>query len=257
MASWTDGPEYAPTVRPTAFVAPVVEALPDPEPPATLPSGFPESEPVFEPPTGPAPDLRELVPSAAPGRNPNLPFESLTTPLTEAEEAPAPHDPSLPFANPGPPLSGYLAAPVVQPPTQVNPPPFPAPGTPQWFAPGPGLPASAPEPVTIGQLWKAATNWVMVPALIGMFLLPVSPVAFLVAAVSTSQILYRRKAVRRAWTIIGAVILSITVLVVFADPTIDFYDALGWTAMVGCWAGAIASLATVGSALRNGESPDL
>ncbi len=257
MASWTDGPEYAPTVRPTAFVVPVVEDLLDPEPAAAVASGFPAREPIFEPPTGPAPDLRELVPSAAPGRNPNLPFESTTTPLTEADQSLAQRDPRTPFVDPGPPLSGNLDTPVVQPPPQVNPPPFPAPGTPQWFAPGPGLPPPAPMPVTIGQIWKAATNWVMVPAVIGMVLAPVSPVAFLVAAVSTSQILYRRNAVRRAWVITGIAILTITMLAVFADPATDFYDALGWTALVGCWAGAIATLATVGSALRNGESPDL
>lgn len=255
MASWTDGPEYAPTVRPSAFMAPVAEALPNPEPRSELTPDLPAGEPSFQPPATPAPDLRELVPSAAPGRNPNLPFESLTTPLTEVEESSEVRDPRSPFADPGPPLSGYLAAPVTQAPAQVNPPPFPAPGAPQW--PGaPGLPYQPPPSVALGQIWKTTTNWVMIPALVGMFLAPVSPVAFLVAAVSTSQILYRRKAVRRAWVIIGAVILALAVLVVFADPFTDFYDVLGWFALVGCWVGAFASLAIVGSALRNGEPPD-
>ena len=255
MASWTDGPEYAPTVRPTAFVAPVADALPNPEPAAAPAADLPLSEPTFQPPASPAPDLRELVPSAAPGRNPNLPFESLTTPLTEVAEPAQIRDPHRPFAEPGPPMNASPAAPVAQAPAQVNPPPFAAPGAPSWPA-VPGQPYPPAPSVTLGQMWKTATNWVMVPALIGMFIAPVAPVAFLVAAVSTSQILYRRKAVRRAWLIIGIVVLVLTVLAVFADPFTDFYDVLGWSALVGCWIAAIASLAIVGSALRNGEPPD-
>lgn len=255
MASWTDGPEYAPTVRPSAFVAPTAEALPDPEPGIAPGVDFPDGEPTFNPPDAPAPDLRELVPSAAPGRNPNLPFESLTTPLTEVDTPSEVRDPKAPFNDPGPPLSGYLAAPVTQAPTQVNPPAFPASGAPPWSS-GPGQAYPAPTSVTLGQMWKAATNWVLIPALLGMFVAPIAPVALLVSAVSTSQILYRRKAVRRAWVIITLAVLGLTVLAVFADPLTDFYEALGWLAMVGCWAGFFASLAIAGSALRNGEPPD-
>ncbi|HML50036.1 MAG TPA: hypothetical protein PKD84_01320 [Propionicimonas sp.] len=257
MASWTDGPEYAPTVRPTAFVAPVAGALVEPEPRQQADDAVPDAEPTFEPPTEPAPDLRELVPSAAPGRNPNLPFETITTPITATEDPPSgPRDPRLPFAEAGPPLSGYLAAPVQQPPPQVNPAPFPAPGTPQWFVPDPSQLFAPPPQVTIGQIWKAATNWVMIPLLIGMFFAAISPVALLVATVSTTQIVYRRKSVRKAAGIIWGVALALTVLTVFADPTAAFYDTLAIYSLVGSWAAAIAALAIVGSALRNGEPPD-
>lgn len=257
MASWTDGPEYAPTVRPTAFVAPIADALVVPEPQHQLDAALGDTEPTFEPPTEPAPDLRELVPSAAPGRNPNLPFETITTPITATEDAPSvARDPRVPFAEAGPPLSGYLAAPVPQPPPQVNPAPFPAPGAPPWFGPDP-YPFSAPPPqVTIGQIWKAATNWVMIPLLVGMFFVAISPVALVVATVSTTQIGYRRKGVRRAAGIIWGVVLVLTVLTVFADPTAAFYDTLAIYSLVGSWVAAIASLAIVGTALRNGEPPD-
>lgn len=257
MASWTDGPEYAPTVRPTAFVAPTAAALAVPEPPHRDETAVPDAEPTFEPPTEPAPDLRELVPSAAPGRNPNLPFETITTTITTAEEAPSgPRDPRLPFAEAGPPLSGYLAAPVQQPPPQVNPAPFPAPGTPQWFAPDPSQRFAPTSQVTIGQIWKATTNWVMIPLLVGMFFVAISPVALLVATVSTTQILYRRKSVRRVAGIVWGVVLALTILTVFADPAAAFYDTLAVYSLMGSWAAAIASLAIVGTALRNGEPPD-
>ncbi len=257
MASWTDGPEYAPAARPAAFVAPVAEALAGPAPVPAVPEGVPGVEPSFVPPEGPAPDLRELVPSAAPGRNPNLPFESMTTPITAIEPAAA-RRPEEPFTASGPPITGYLPVQsVVQPTAQVNPAPFPAPGTPQWFAPPPGQPViPAPSQVEIGQIWRETTNWVMVPLLIAMFILPISPIALLVAWLSTVQIRYRKVAIRRSYLIALILVGAISLITALTDPSVSLWDPLTITSTLAAWVLVFVTPGLVGSALRNHEPPD-
>ena len=83
-------------------------------------------------------DLAALVPSAAPGRNPTLAFEVSTAAITTSGRPgnPSNRSPLEPFGPPGPSLRGYLPVqPTVMPGAVVNPVPFAAPGTPQWFAP--------------------------------------------------------------------------------------------------------------------------
>jgi hypothetical protein len=122
MASWTDGPEYAPADRPAAFVAPDVVALTEGPTEQPMPAAFPADEPSFVAPATPAPDLRALVPNAAPGRNPNLPFESMSTPMTAIQPEISDRRPEEPFNAPGPALTGYLPVqPVGQSAAQVNP----------------------------------------------------------------------------------------------------------------------------------------
>jgi hypothetical protein len=84
MADWTDGPEYAPADRPAAFVAPDAIALAEAPSAAVAATDFPADEPSFVAPTAPSPDLRELVPTAAPGRNPNLPLDRKSTRLNSS-----------------------------------------------------------------------------------------------------------------------------------------------------------------------------
>ena len=153
MASWQDGPEYAPLVRPAAFVMPDAEPLqvdPVPAPPAVP---VPDAEPRFAAPEQEQPALAPLAPSAAPGRNPNLPFISQVTPLTSTES----RLPTQPFGVVGAPLGDYLAPPAPQAAVHVNPSPFPAPGSQQWFAP-PAVPVPVEAPrVTARQLLAGIT----------------------------------------------------------------------------------------------------
>ena len=258
MANWTDGPEYAPADRPAAFVAPDAVALDDAPSQVAETTAFPSEEPNFVAPTAPAPDLRELVPTAAPGRNPNLPFESFSTPMTAIEPAPAERRPDQPFNAPGPSLTGYLPVQqAVQPTAQVNPAPFPAPGTAQWFAPPTGQPVLPPSAaVDISRVWKETTNWVMIPLIIAMFILPVSPIALLVAWLSTVQIRYRRIAIRRAYWISIAAIIVISLATVFVDTTVSIWDPVSITSMIAAWILVFLTPGLVGAALRNNEHPD-
>lgn len=255
MADWTDGPEYAPTARPSAFVAPVAAVLESPQPePSAVPDGVPGAEPSFVPPEQPTPDLRALVPSAAPGRNPNLPFESTTTPLTSTEPA-ASRSPLEPFASAVVPLAGSLTQPALQPTAQINPAPLPMSMAQQWAPPAPGS-VVQPQRVTAGQIWQGTTGWVLVPLLIGMFLTPVSPIALAVAAISSAQIAYRRVAVRRSFLYTCIAVVVIPLFVIAADETADFWSLLATLSQVACWLLALVAPGLVGAALRSGERPE-
>ena len=257
MANWQDGPEYAPTARPSAFVEPVTVALDSPQPAAAIDEGVPGLEPSFVPPEQPTPDLRALVPSAAPGRNPNLPFESATTPLTSAEEAAGPRSPLQPFTAGGPSLAGYLPAqPALQPAAQVNPVTLLMSMAHQWAPPAPGTRVQGSVPVTVRQIWQATTGWVLLPLLVGMFVNPIAPVCLLVAGVSSAQVRHRRTAVRRAFQVAGAVVVGLAFVVSTLDESTDLWTLLAVLSQVACWVLAVFTPAFVGAALRNGEPPE-
>ncbi len=270
MASWQDGPEYAPQERPAAFVVPPAAPLTDPTPAPQVSAAPPEGEPSFTPPSAAQPDLAALVPSAAPGRNPKLAFEVMAATLTNAggsssgtasagQPEPAERLPTQPFNAPGPPLIAYLPVqPTVTPNAQVNPAPFPAPGTPQWFAPPTDSRVpDAPTAVTIGQIWTATTAGVMVPLIIGaLFNLLALPMLALSFALS-ARIAYRRDAVRRSY--IGALIVVgvLWMMSMLTDGySSDLYQTLANGSQFACVVLFFVIGLIVGAALRAGERPD-
>lgn len=267
MATWQDGPEYAPQERPAAFVVPPLPPLADAGSAAAPAPSVPDGEPSFTGPSGPQPELAALVPAGAPRRNPNLPFEVATATVTAGKwsSGSTPDDSRLrspiePFTQPGPPLTGYLPVqPAVQPTAQVNPPPFPAPNTPQWFAPPPEsrVPA-APPPVSIGQIWRAATPGVLIPLVLGMFFSWLSILLLAVSFALSARIAYRKQAVRRAYA--GAIIFVglagvLSVLASGLDSDLLF-GALSSGAQLACIALPFVIGLIVGAALRAGERPD-
>lgn len=268
MATWQDGPEYAPRERPAAFVVPPVPPLAASGPAAASPAPpAPESEPSFVGPSDPQPELAALVPAGAPGRNPNLPFEVITAAVTSgtwssgsSPNTPAGHPPTEPFTQPGPPLSGYLPVQTaVQPAAQVNPAPFPAPNTPQWFAPPPEsrVPA-APPPVSVGQIWRAATPGVLIPLVIGMVFSWMSILMLAISFALSARIAYRKEAIRRAYGVALVVVGAIGVLSVLSNG-LDadlLFGALSAGAQIVCVFLPFVVGLIVGAALRAGERPD-
>ncbi len=268
MATWQDGPEYAPQERPAAFVVPPAPPLAVAEPAAVPPGpSVPDGEPSFEGPSDPQPELTALVPSGAPGRNPNLPFEVVAAAVTSgtwssgsAPESPAGRSPTEPFTQPGPPLTGYLPVQAaVQPTAQVNPAPFPAPNTPGWFAPPPEsrIPA-APPPVSVGQIWRAATPGVLIPLLIGMVFNWMSILMLAISFALSARIAYRKESIRRAYGVALTVVGAIGVLSVLSNG-LDadlLFSALSVGAQVVCVILPLVVGLIVGAALRAGERPD-
>lgn len=120
MATWTDGPEYAPVVRPEVFVAPEASPLPEapPEPAATPGPGLPPAD------FAAAADSVALDTLAAPvaeSRDPHEPFDVASTPLTSwapptelpaAAPLPGIPAPSAPASRPAPPVMGPAGYPV-------------------------------------------------------------------------------------------------------------------------------------------------
>src|SRR5438128_10980618 len=81
MATWQDGPEYAPTARPDEFAEPSVAPLESPPPVAQL-AGAPLERPRFGEPAAPVAPLESLVPAPADQRDPSLAFDVVSSTLT-------------------------------------------------------------------------------------------------------------------------------------------------------------------------------
>jgi len=87
MATWEDGPEYAPVERPNEFsipdAAPLSVAPPYLQPAADAPS----RRPSFADPGQPVAPLAALVPAQEEPRDPGLPFEIVSSAATASESA--------------------------------------------------------------------------------------------------------------------------------------------------------------------------
>lgn len=264
MATWEDGPEYAPRVRPQAFVIPEAEPLAPVQALAPAPA-YPEAEPHFNPPSGDAPELAALVPSLAPGRNPNVPFEVVTAAVTapgpnHAGSPSATRSPYEPFGPPGPSLKGYLPVqPMVDPTAQLNPAPLNAPGTQQWFAPPPPQQApAAPPAVTIGQIFTAITPAVLITFAVGALFAWLSLFMLALAFTLSARIAYRRESVRRAFSVAFVILAAFGGVSLLTDGwNADvLFDSLASGAQLACWLLPLVVFGIVGSALRAGERPD-
>ena len=88
MATWEDGPEYAPLERPDAFADPSVATvgLAAP-PPAPVPPPAPTERPAFADPGQPVPPLAALVPAPPARRDPNVPFDVAASLMTAETSA--------------------------------------------------------------------------------------------------------------------------------------------------------------------------
>lgn len=215
MATWEDGPEYAPTQPPDLFQPPDVAPLdrpaapPPPSPePSRAPVGYEQREPVAA--------LDTLVPTAENPRDPRQAFEVVSSPMTEqssvgpawtaAHSAPPPpgaaawgpptHDPQQPFQ-----VTQTAHVPAQQ---------WPAPGTEQWFAPSSWAPPVAPGPQR--SLIRQVVDGVGVPLLIvlAIGLIPLlAPFCVLGALALTTQSRRRPRALRIGLLIgIGVMVLS-------------------------------------------------
>lgn len=112
MATWQDGPEYAPLERPDEFAVPEVAPLETaPAPPA--PPRAPVERPAFDGPAAPVAPLESLVPAPGDQRDPERPFDvvssNLTTPGAWAGvHGSAPHEVAPQPAAPAPwPVPGW------------------------------------------------------------------------------------------------------------------------------------------------------
>lgn len=286
MATWEDGPEYAPAARPDAFVPPDAAPLAphDPAPPAPD-ADAPAARPDFAPlPEGLVP-LDRIAPPAPDRRDPTEAFDVVTMALTPTAPAPAwapPTGPPLgawgsahspqaarppqqwapqqPFQPPSaPPMSVPAPAPA-WPPPHVNPSAFPPAQAPVW-GPPPHPAGPAPlRPVTFGQMFEAATPALMITLFVGGIVTPLALPLFLVANVLAMRVRHRTARVRLAFRIgLAASVVAGSASAWFSQRSIDLFGlwdhVTGW-AQLACWAVAAAALLVQGDALRRGEPPE-
>lgn len=151
MATWRDGPEYAPVERPDAYTTPDAEPLGSPPASMPAPPSPPPGRPVdFGAPAESIPLAQLAAPPAAP-RDPHEEFDTYTTPLTSLAPTPALQDKPVP-----PPQEKPAPPPPPAPPTgmhsgmhqsawgSVHNPAAPRPAA-QW---APAQPITLPQPPT-------------------------------------------------------------------------------------------------------------
>lgn len=272
MATWRDGPEYAPPVRPEAFVEPVAEPLESPPPASDLSAGAPSEQPVFVAPEQPTPDLTMLTPASVPSRDPQLAFEVVTSAVTSptawsaahsapaGAPAPAPEwTPVQPFTGSSP-FTGSIPAPApTQPRVSTNPPPFPEPGTPAWFAPPEADQRYQPPPqVGLGQVLRAITPAVLITLVIGALLTSLSVVMLGLSLALSVRIPYRRRQVRMLYLVAaGIVALAGGFILVTEGFYLDWaWEIASGAAQAVCWLLPFALGLVVAIALGKGEKPE-
>ncbi|WP_157677045.1 hypothetical protein [Auraticoccus monumenti] len=243
MATWEDGPEYAPHQRPDQFEAPreataLDAAAPAPPPPPRAPLQPPTG---YQPPQQVAP-LDTLVPRTDVPRDPHRAFEVVSAMMTEQSAvgpawnaahssswappgtapvpvpaAPPGHDPRQPF------VATQGMRPGQQPP--VPGPPLPAPGTDQWFSPVTWAPPQVPTDDR--SLLRQVVDGVGTPLLIflAIGLIPIlSPFAVVAALLLTGMARRRRQQLRLGLLIgLGFVTLG---------GMVGFVQTLSWAGTV-------------------------
>lgn len=188
MATWEDGPEYAPVERPDAFSEPTADTVGLEAPPApAVPPPAPVERPVFADPQQAVPQLDTLVPVPPDQRDPSVPFDVASSVMTADTSAwasahwssPGQSGPAQGPTQPGPPQAGPSApAPYAPPPgpspaprNGTNPygpstnghtptfptpgPQFPPPSQPFPNFPAPGQPTGGPFPAPGTEQWFA------------------------------------------------------------------------------------------------------
>jgi hypothetical protein len=258
MATWEDGPEYAPLVRPDAFSEPTISPLSSTAPVEQLAAAAPKERPAFADQRDSVAPLESLIPPIDAPRDPAEPFNVVTTALTSADSAwgaahwtrpsgpvAGPWAPSAPsdlHASPGPPPNEPLI-PVAGPAPTTN--GFPAPGTPAWFTPPP-LPQPVPStPVTAKHVLDAITPGVYISLAIGGFVYLLSPIMLGVAFALSSRMAVGKDNGRRAFTTAFFVLGFLAVVGVLNIPA-SFGD---WWSFVGIWSLIICWLVLIALAL--------
>lgn len=243
MATWEDGPEYAPLERPDDFTVPDASPLVDP-PPVAGPPAAPVVRPQFGDPETPVAPLSALVPRATEEhRDPQTPYRVDTATMTDGGAWGAAHwrSPSTVPAGPGtdrPAGSAPAGTPATQAVTLQSGPAgsdsnFPAPGTPGWFGPGPPQPHPPEPPPTLGK----ATPILAIIALACAIFYVTAPFAFLAGFLLCLPAKYAKRQLMITWAVVGGAILLISTMSTLSN----YGDLSDWYGVLRSWS-LLASL---------------
>lgn len=242
MATWEDGPEYAPHERPAAFTTPAVAPLsaraPRPQPSAGAPTRAPVEYAQHHP-------VAPLNTHGAPmpeRRDPTQAFSVATTPLTSGNRTET--------------TSGYhsawTSAHADSEYSQIN-----RPVVPWQQAPAP-TPTARPGQVTAGEVFRAAHPGVLISLMVGALLFALSwipPLALGAAAIFSTQTRRAKDTVQTvlvggASIILGWFLITILLNGIQVGPAIR---SAANAATILCWIGLPVVLAVVSRAIARGE----
>jgi hypothetical protein len=263
MATWEDGPEYAPLERPADFAPAAAAPLSIAPPVQQMAALAPKDRPIFDQPPVPLAPLAALAPAPDETRDPQEPFAVVSSTMTSDSSAwgavhwGAPTGPPAAYGDPAPMPAALSQLPMR---TQPGPPDsrFPTPGTPGWFGPGPSVDEpSAPPSVGAKAVWDAAMPGMCIVLGVGGLVYVVAPILFAVAFGLSRSVKVARDQVRRAFAI-GAALLGL--VCVLAALTNDegfqrWWTVVGGWSLAACWAVLLATLLLVYRGLRAGQQP--
>lgn len=265
MATWEDGPEYAPHERPQYFADAPLPPLEQAPPVARPADGLPTTRPHFDQPSAPVAPLATLVPEPPDERDPHRPFDIVTTTLTSESAwgptgsatagtplvasqpfvpsaaaraaTPAPGAPWPVLEQPTP--TDPAGAPVRQGPPPQDPYAFPSPGTPSWFAPPPTTYGEQRQPgrVNARQLVEAATPGLCICLAVGGLIYVFAPIMLVVAVLLSTRVQVAQRAVRTAFRVAAGAVGFFAVVGLFrtvldGDPWWHFVSL--WSLLI-CW----------------------
>jgi hypothetical protein len=270
MATWEDGPEYAPIERPSDFQTPDAPPLTTAEPYPQAAAWAPKNRPIFDDPSSPVRPLGTLVPvRREEPRDPEKPFTVVASTMTTDSAWGAVHWASPTARTAGPATSGSWNPPVGTP----YPPPdqpiavhsgnnptasFPVPGTPGWFSPGPsGQQPQQPPPITAKTVLEAATPGLCMCLIIGGLVYVLAPIFLCISVGLASRVKVATAEVRRAH-VFGLVVLAVLgvlgSLIVGTDFT-EWWRFVGQWALLICWVLLVSTLITIYRRLKSAAVP--
>jgi hypothetical protein len=267
MATWEDGPEYAPIERPSEFQTPEAPPL-ETAPPYTQPAAWaPKSRPVFDDPAAPVAPLSSLVPVVREEtRDPQEPFAVVSTTMTSDSAWGAVHWAPPTGRQASPTEAGDWNSTTHGPYPQPDQPiavhqgdslptaPFPAPGTPGWFGPGPydQRPQST-APVTARSVLDAATPGLCMCLIIGGLVYVLAPIFLCVSVGLAGRVKVAAAEVRRTHIIgiVGLSVLGVLGTLVVGTDFGEWWRFVGQWALLICWVLLVVTLVTIYRRLKS------
>jgi hypothetical protein len=265
MATWEDGPEYAPIERPSDFQNPDAPPLDVASPYAQVAAWAPKSRPVFDSPGGPVAPLSTLTPAREEPRDPQEPFAVVSSTMTSDSAWGAVHW-AAPAGQPTaagwtPPPGAYhlqpeqpLAVRSAASPTPSN---FPTPGTPEWFGPGPyGQQPQPTTPVSARAVLDAATPGLCICLIIGGLVSALSPITLCISVGLAGRVKVAKAEVRRTYLFgIGLLaVIGVLGLLVVDTGFAEWWGFLSSWGLLMCWALLISTLAMIYRRLKSDDS---
>jgi hypothetical protein len=264
MATWEDGPEYAPIERPSDFHSPDAPPLDVAPPYAQVAAWAPKNRPVFDSPEGSVAPLSTLTPVREEPRDPQEPFAVVSSTMTSDSAWGAVHwapPTGQPTALPTPagwtpPPGGHSQPeqPLAVRTGSPSPSNFPTPGTPDWFGPGPyGQQPRPTSPVSARAVLDAATPGLCMCLIIGGLVSVLSPIILCISVGLAGRVKVAKVEIRRTFMFGISVLAVIGILGLLVVDTgfAEWWRFLSSWGLLICWALLVSTLVMVYRRLKS------